>query len=89
MTVDKTFVVIDKSGIHARPATTLVQTASKFNSDIDLEYNGKSVNLKSIMGVMALGIPTAAAIKITAKGHDSIEAIAELEDSMKKAGLAE
>jgi phosphocarrier protein len=89
MTVDKTFVVIDKSGIHARPATTLVQTASKFNSDIDLEYNNKSVNLKSIMGVMALGIPTAAAIKITAKGSDSIEAIAALEDSMKKAGLAE
>ncbi|KKI91841.1 phosphocarrier protein HPr [Bacillus sp. SA1-12] len=89
MTIDKTFVVIDKTGIHARPATTLVQTASKFNSDIDLEYNGKSVNLKSIMGVMALGIPTGVAIKITAKGSDSTEAIAALEDSMKKAGLAE
>lgn len=89
MTVDKTFVVIDKTGIHARPATTLVQTASQFDSDIDLEYNGKSVNLKSIMGIMALGIPTDAAIKITAKGSDSVEAITALEESMKKAGLAE
>jgi phosphocarrier protein HPr len=41
------------------------------------------------MGVMALGIPTGAAIKITAKGSDSVEAITALEESMKKAGLAE
>lgn len=42
------YVIIDETGIHARPATTmLVQTASKFDSDIQLEYNGKKVNLKS------------------------------------------
>jgi phosphocarrier protein HPr len=38
--------------------TFLVQTASKFDSDIQLEYNGKKVNLKSIMGVMSLGVGT-------------------------------
>ncbi len=48
------YVIIDETGIHARPATMLVQTASKFDSDIQLEYNGKKVNLKSIMGVMSL-----------------------------------
>ncbi|RAS74596.1 phosphocarrier protein HPr [Priestia endophytica] len=89
MRVDKEFKVIDKSGIHARPATTLVQTASKYDSEVDLEFNGKTVNLKSIMGVMSLGIPTASIIKITATGSDSTEAIADLEDSMKKSGLAE
>ena len=47
----KSYVIIDETGIHARPATMLVQTASKFDSDIQLEYNGKKVNLKSIMGV--------------------------------------
>ena len=41
------FHVVADTGIHARPATLLVQTASKFNSDINLEYKGKSVNLKS------------------------------------------
>ena len=46
------FNIIAETGIHARPATLLVQAASKFNSDINLEYKGKSVNLKSIMGVM-------------------------------------
>ena len=50
------FHIVAETGIHARPATLLVQAASKFNSDINLEYNGKSVNLKSIMGVMSLGV---------------------------------
>ena len=48
----KDFHIVAETGIHARPATLLVQTASKFASDITLEYKGKSVNLKSIMGVM-------------------------------------
>lgn len=39
--VQKQFTVIDETGIHARPATKLVQTASKFSSDVQLEYNGK------------------------------------------------
>lgn len=52
----KDFHVVAETGIHARPATLLVQTASKFASDITLEYKGKSVNLKSIMGVMSLGV---------------------------------
>ena len=50
------FNITAETGIHARPATILVQTASKFASDITLTYNGKSVNLKSIMGVMSLGV---------------------------------
>ena len=38
--LDKTYTVIAESGIHARPATLLVQEASKFKSNIELEYNG-------------------------------------------------
>jgi phosphocarrier protein HPr len=87
--VEKTFTIIDESGIHARPAANLVQVASKFAADINLEYNGKTVNLKSIMGVMSLGISKDAVIKITAEGSSAEEAIAALEDTMKKAGLAE
>ncbi|KAF6511966.1 Phosphotransferase system phosphocarrier protein HPr [Geobacillus stearothermophilus] len=86
---EKTFKVVSDSGIHARPATILVQTASKFNSEIQLEYNGKTVNLKSIMGVMSLGIPKGATIKITAEGDDAAEAMAALTDTLAKEGLAE
>ena len=45
--VQKTFHVTAETGIHARPATLLVQAAGKFNSEINLEYKEKKVNLKS------------------------------------------
>ncbi|WP_270253192.1 phosphocarrier protein HPr [Lactobacillus johnsonii] len=83
------FHIIAETGIHARPATLLVQAASKFNSDINLEYNGKSVNLKSIMGVMSLGVGQGADVTISADGDDAKEAIEAIADTMKKEGLAE
>lgn len=83
------FHIVAETGIHARPATLLVQTTSKFNSDINLEYNGKSVNLKSIMGVMSLGVGQGADVTITADGDDAKEAIEAIADTMKKEGLAE
>lgn len=86
---EKQFTVIADSGVHARPATTLVQAASKFNADVNLEYNGKTVNLKSIMGVMSLGIPKGAVFKVIAEGSDAASAVTALEDTMKKEGLAE
>lgn len=83
------FHIVAETGIHARPATLLVQAASKFNSNINLEYNGKSVNLKSIMGVMSLGVGQGADVTITADGDDAKESIEAIADTMKKEGLAE
>ena len=83
------FHVIAETGIHARPATLLVQAASKFGSDVNLEYNGKSVNLKSIMGVMSLGVGQNADVTITAEGDDEKDALDAIADTMKKEGLAE
>ena len=85
----KDFHVIAETGIHARPATLLVQAASKFNSDITLAFNDKSVNLKSIMGVMSLGVGQGADVTITAEGADEADAIAAVAETMKKEGLAE
>ena len=85
----KDFHIVAETGIHARPATLLVQTASKFASDIQLEYKGKSVNIKSIMGVMSLGVGQGADVVITADGEDAAEALAGIEETMKKEGLAE
>jgi len=86
---EKTFNITADTGIHARPATILVQTASKFEADINLEYNGKTVNLKSIMGVMSLGIPKGATIKVTASGADENDALQAIEETIKKEGLGE
>ena len=83
------FHIIAEKGIHARPATLLVQAASKFGSDVNLEYNGKSVNLKSIMGVMSLGVGQNADVTITAEGDDEKDALDAIADTMKKEGLAE
>ncbi|KRL91560.1 phosphocarrier protein HPr [Lactobacillus kalixensis] len=83
------FHIIAETGIHARPATLLVQAASKFGSDVNLEYNGKSVNLKSIMGVMSLGVGQNADVTITAEGDDEKDALEAIADTMKKEGLAE
>ena len=84
----KEFHVVAETGIHARPATLLVQTASKFSSALNLEYKGKSVNLKSIMGVMSLGVGQGADVVITAEGADEVEAIAAVAETMKNEGLA-
>ncbi|EKN65574.1 phosphocarrier protein HPr [Neobacillus bataviensis LMG 21833] len=86
---EKQFKVIAETGIHARPATLLVQTASRFDSEINLEYKGKTVNLKSIMGVMSLGVGQGADIKISAEGSDANDALNALEETLKKEGLAE
>ena len=61
-------VVIDPVGLHARPATVAVNVASRFKSDVKVAYKSKEVNMKSIMGVMSLGIPTQSEITITCDG---------------------
>ena len=76
----KEFHIVAETGIHARPATLLVQTASKFNSDINLEYKGKSVNLKSIMGVMSLGVGQGSDVTITV---DVLTKLKEWQQSLK------
>lgn len=87
----KEFHIVAETGIHARPATLLVQTASKFTSEINLEYKGKSVNLKSIMGVMSLGVGQGADVTITAEGADADadDALSTIAETMVKEGLAE
>ena len=82
------FTITSETGIHARPATILVQ-ASKFSSDITLSYEGKSVNLKSIMGVMSLGVGQNAKVTITANGDDEKEALDTVAETMKKEGLTD
>ena len=86
--VEKQFTIIDEAGIHARPAATLVSVANKFTSDVKLVHNEKHVNLKSILGVMSLGIALGAEFKITAEGTDEQEALNELEKTLKEEGLA-
>lgn len=86
--ITKSFTVIEQGGLHARPAALLVQAAGKFDSEINLEYKSRKANLKSIMGVMAMGIPQGSEFSISAEGSDEETAIASLHETLDKAGLA-
>ncbi|MFV0379852.1 MAG: phosphocarrier protein HPr [Anaerorhabdus sp.] len=78
-----TVSVVDPVGLHARPATVAVNAASKFRSEVSVEYKGRTVNMKSIMGVMSLGIPTQSEIIITCDGDDEEAAIKTIEDVLR------
>lgn len=85
--IKKEYKIINETGIHARPATILVQVASRYESVIELEFKNKKINLKSIMGVMSLGISQGSTITITADGTDENDAIRNIENTLKIEGL--
>lgn len=87
--VEKSFTITSESGLHARPATSLVNAVNSFTADVNLEANGRTVNLKSIMGVMSLGISKGTSVKISASGSDENEALAAVERVMKTDDLGE
>ncbi|WP_407271386.1 phosphocarrier protein HPr [Radiobacillus sp. PE A8.2] len=87
--VEQTFTVIDPLGIHARPATVLIQIANRYSSHINLEFNNKTANLKSIMGVMSLGIEKDDSFKLLIEGNDEQSAYDALEQTLHKEGLAQ
>lgn len=77
--IEKTLKIINKLGVHARPAALLVQVASKFTSIIELETPEIKVNAKSIMGVLMLAAACDSKLKIIADGEDAAEAITAIE----------
>ncbi|WP_139488663.1 HPr family phosphocarrier protein [Brevibacillus dissolubilis] len=77
-TASKQATVTNETGIHARPATALVQKASQFNCEVFIEKGEKKVNLKSIMGVMALAVRKGETITVSAEGEGAEKAVEEL-----------
>lgn len=75
--------ITNRTGLHARPAAQFVQKAGQFNSKINILFDDKEVNAKSIMGVMSLGVGKGNTILIKAEGEDESEAIKELVDFIK------
>jgi phosphocarrier protein len=85
--MEKTFLIIAEYGIHARPATRLVNEAMKYESEILMESMGKTVNLKSIMGVMSLGIYRGENVKIKITGPDQEKAMEGIVNFLTSEGL--
>ena len=77
--VSKDLMVINKLGIHARPAALFVKVAAKFQCEIAVEKDGELINGKSIMGLMMLAAAQGSRLKIIAEGPDAEAAVRELE----------
>ena len=75
-----TTTIANSAGIHARPASLFVQTASKFDSEIKIKAKGKSIDAKSILMIMSLGLVKGTEITISADGYDEVEAVMTLCD---------
>jgi phosphocarrier protein HPr len=73
-----TILIHHDSGLHARPAAQFVKLAKQFKSDITVTNNGKTVNAKSIMFILTLGISKNTEIVLTANGEDEQEAVSVL-----------
>jgi len=80
----KELLVINKLGIHARPAALFVKTANRFQCDIFVEKDGEKINGKSIMGLMMLAAGPGSKLIIHAQGPDASAAIAEIEALVKR-----
>jgi phosphocarrier protein len=80
----KEVIVMNKSGIHARPAAMFVKTANRFGSDIYVEKDGEKINGKSIMGLMMLAAGPGSKVTLHVKGADAAAAITELEALVKR-----
>ena len=78
MNVEQSVQILNKNGLHARPAAEMVKAAAKFKSDITISREDIEVNGKSIMGVMMLAAECGSTILLRASGPDAQEAVTAL-----------
>lgn len=78
--IEQNLKILNRLGLHARPAALIAQTAAKFQSDISLTKDQVTINAKSIMGVMMLAAEFGSNICLTVKGPDEQAAF----DALKK-----
>lgn len=78
--VERKVFIKNKTGLHARPASTFVKTAASFKSDIKVCNGGSKASAKSLLNILALGLSKDAEVTITAVGEDEVEAVQALVD---------
>jgi phosphocarrier protein HPr len=76
--IEKEITIVNRLGLHARPSALVVQTASRYKSEIKLKKADLEVNAKSIIGVMMLAAEIGSKIVILAQGEDEAQAVEAL-----------
>jgi len=78
--VEKEITIVNRLGLHARPAAMFVRIASRFRCEIWVEKEGEQINGKSIMGLMMLAAGQGSTLLIRCEGPDADKAMEELEE---------
>ncbi len=78
--VERIVQIVNRAGMHARPAAEFVKLAGRFAADIRLEKDGLEVNGKSIMGVLMLAAEQGSRLRLRATGADAEDAVSALSD---------
>ena len=71
-----TITILDPVGLHARPAAILVQTAGRYQSQVQLAHGAKHADARSIIQLLSLGVRQGSDLTVTVEGSDEIEALA-------------
>ena len=79
-TLSREMTLVNKYGMHVRPAGLFVKMASRYDADVEVEKDGKVVSGKSIMALMTLEATCGTVLKVTASGPQAKEALDNLED---------
>ena len=82
--MEKTVIVKSTVGLHASLAAKVVQAASKYDVDINLYYQDKIVDVKSILGLMSLAVPSGENVRVVATGDQAEAAINDIASILEK-----
>ena len=82
--MERVYTVMNKMGLHARPAALFVQTTNKHQSHVRVEKNGHEVDGKSIMGILTLAAESGSQLKITADGPDEAQLLDTLQNLFER-----
>ncbi len=82
--IERSVVIKNRLGLHARPAADFVKTATSYTSDISLGRDGAWVNGKSIMGVMTLAAECGSTVTVRAEGSDAAAAVEALAECLNR-----
>ena len=82
--VKESIVIENETGLHARPATEISKIAMKYNCEVSLVVNGKSINAKSPLMIMSAGIRSKTELEILCDGEDEESALQELKLAFEK-----
>jgi phosphocarrier protein len=82
--IEKEITIVNRLGLHARPAAMFVRIASRYRSEVWVEKEGEKINGKSIMGLMMLAAGQGSTLNICCEGPDADKVMEELEQLIQQ-----